>query len=246
MVSLGPEVIGSFFGVKVTNTILATIIVDSFFLLLIISIHKNIQKIPGALQSIFEMIIDYFYSLAEQMSGKNAKTIFPWTMSFFLVILFTNLIGLLPGFGTIGLFEHKDGHEKFIPLLRAATSDFNATLALATTSLVATHIVAIKLTGIRDYLAHFFSLNPILLFVGMLELVSEFIKLFSLSFRLFGNIFAGEVVLHTIGALFAFVAPIPFLLLEMIVALVQALVFSLLTMVFMSILATKHSEGGEH
>lgn len=246
MVSLGPEVIGSFFGVKVTNTILATIIVDSFFLLLIISIHKNIQKIPGALQSIFELIVDYFYSLAEQISGKNVKTIFPWALSFFLVILFSNLIGLLPGFGTIGFFEHKDGHEKFIPLLRAATSDFNTTLALATTSLVATHIIAIRATGIKDYLARFFSLNPILLFVGMLELVSEFTKLFSLSFRLFGNIFAGEVVIHTISSLFAFIAPIPFLLLEIIVALVQALVFALLTMVFMSILATKHAEGGEH
>ena len=81
-----------------------------------------------------------------------------------------------------------------------------------------------------------------LLFVGILELVSEVTKLFSLSFRLFGNIFAGEVVLHTISSLFAFVAPIPFLLLEGIVAFVQALVFAMLTMVFMSILTTPHEE----
>ena len=89
-------------------------------------------------------------------------------------------------------------------------------------------------------------MNPIFLFVGILELVSEVTKVISLSFRLFGNIYAGEVVLHTISSLFAFVAPIPFLLLESIVALVQALVFSMLTMVFMTILITPHSEGGEH
>ncbi len=82
--------------------------------------------------------------------------------------------------------------------------------------------------------------------MGLLEIVSEASKLFSLSFRLFGNIYAGEVVLATISSLFAFVAPLPFILLEMIVALVQALVFAMLTMVFMSILATPHGEGGEH
>ena len=90
------------------------------------------------------------------------------------------------------------------------------------------------------------SFNPILLFVGILELVSEFTKLISLSFRLFGNIYAGEVVLVTISSLAAFIAPIPFLLLESIVALVQALVFAMLTMVFMSILIKPHhAEGGE-
>ena len=100
----------------------------------------------------------------------------------------------------------------------------------------------IKYVGIKDYLKRFFSFNPVFLFVGILELVGEFTKLFSLSFRLFGNIFAGEVVLSTISSLFAFIVPIPFLLLETIVALVQALVFAMLTMAFMSILTTPHSE----
>lgn len=247
MVSLEPEVIAVFFGFKVTNTVIATILADSLLLALVFLIHKNIQKIPGLLQNIFEIVVDYFYSLTEQIAGKNTKKIFPWVLSFFLVILISNLLGLLPGFGTVGFFEHhEEGHAEFIPLLRAATSDFNMTLALATISLVATHVIAIRSTGIKDYLARFFSFNPILLFVGLLELVSEFTKLFSLSFRLFGNIFAGEVVIATISSLFAFIAPIPFLMLEVIVALVQALVFSLLTMVFMSILAAKHVEGGEH
>jgi F-type H+-transporting ATPase subunit a len=104
----------------------------------------------------------------------------------------------------------------------------------------------VRYLGIKSYLKRFFSLSPILLFVGLLELVSELTKLISFSFRLFGNIFAGEVVLGRVAALTSYVVPIPFLLLEMIVAVVQALVFAMLTMVFMSILTEPHPEGGEH
>lgn len=128
----------------------------------------------------------------------------------------------------------------FTPLLRGATSDINVTLALALISVIATHMLSIQLTGIGDYLSRYFSLNPVNLYVGLLELVAEITKIISLSFRLFGNIFAGEVALHTISNLIAFVAPLPFLLLESIVSIVQALVFSVLTLVFMSVLTTPH------
>jgi F-type H+-transporting ATPase subunit a len=113
-------------------------------------------------------------------------------------------------------------------------------LALATVSVIATHILSIKITGIKDYLSRYISFNPVNVYVGLLELVAEVMKILSLSFRLFGNIFAGEVALHTVSALFAFLAPLPFLLLESIVSVVQALVFSILTLVFMSILTTPH------
>lgn len=139
---------------------------------------------------------------------------------------------------------HTEGKEEhhLVSLNRNLTSDINATLALAIISLVATHMLSIKALGIKEYLGRFFSLNPILLFVGILELVSEFTKMISLSFRLFGNIYAGEVVLATISSLLAFVAPIPFMLLEILVGLVQALVFAMLTMVFMSVMMTSHHE----
>ena len=146
--------------------------------------------------------------------------------------------------------ETTDSHEKphLTSLMRNATSELNVTLALALISLVATHALSIKTIGIKDYLLRFFSFNPILLFVGLLELVSEFTKIVSLSFRLFGNIYAGEVVLHTISKLFAFVFPLPFIFLEIIVGLVQALVFGMLTMVFMSVMMTSHNseEHAEH
>lgn len=136
--------------------------------------------------------------------------------------------------------EAKEETHTLIPLMRNATSELNVTLALAIISLVATHVLSIRTVGFMDYISRFISLNPILLFVGVLELISEFTKIVSLSFRLFGNIFAGEVVLHTISSLFAFGFPVPFMLLEVIVGLVQALVFAMLTMVFMSVLMTPH------
>ena len=246
--SLKPEIIFSGNGISVTNTLATTLLTDFVLLILVIIISKNIKRVPSLLQNIAEIAVDYFYTLTSQVSGKNVNKIFPWVTSFFIFIFFSNILGLLPGFGTIGFFNSRTGgnEKEFIPLLRAATSDFNTTLALAVISLVATHVIAIRTIGIKDYLSRFFSFNPIYLFVGALELVSEITKLFSLSFRLFGNIFAGEIVLSTISSLFAFVAPIPFMLLEVIVALVQALVFAMLTMVFMSILATPHSEGAEH
>lgn len=134
----------------------------------------------------------------------------------------------------------------FVPLLRGATSDINVTLALALISVFATHVLSIQLTGWKDYLSRWFSLNPVNLYVGILELVAELTKIISLSFRLFGNIFAGEVALHTISALFAFLAPLPFLLLESIVSVVQALVFSILTLVFMAVLTTPHHHAESH
>lgn len=136
--------------------------------------------------------------------------------------------------------EKKEHDAEFVPLLRGATSDINVTLALATISVVATHVLSIMLTGFKDYINRWLSFNPINLYVGLLEFVAEFTKIISLSFRLFGNIFAGEVALHTISSLFAFLAPLPFLLLESIVSVVQALVFSILTLVFMSVLTTSH------
>lgn len=250
MASLKPELITEIGGFPVTNTIVATVIIDILIVALIIFIYKSIKLRPRGIQSAVESIIQYLYDTTEQIAGNKTSAIFPWFASFFLFILFTNLIGLLPGFGSIGFWrevEHHGEHAtELVPLLRAATSDFNMTLALGTVSVVTTHIIAIRFNGFIGYIKKFISPNPVNLFIGILEFCLEIVKVFSLSFRLFGNIFAGEVVLATVAGLFAFLAPIPFLMLESIVALVQALVFAMLTMVFMTILAQTHSEGGGH
>lgn len=239
MAVLAPETIFHIGSFAVTNTILNTILVDLIIIGGVIYFNKSFKKIPDIFQNILEIIVDGFYDLTESIAGKNTKKIFPFFMGFFIFILLTNWSGLIPGISALGFKEH----EETIPLIRNATSDLNMTLALTLVSLFMTHYFSLTTIGIKDYLKRYFSFNPVNLFVGVLEIISELTKLVSLSFRLFGNIFAGEVLLVTIGSMFAFVLPIPFLLLEIIAGGVQAIVFSMLTMVFMVMLMTPHGEG---
>lgn len=242
MAEIAPEVIFKIGSLPITNTILNTVTVDTAIIAGVIYLNKNFKKIPGMFQNVLESVIEIFYDLTETIAGKHTGVIFPFFMSFFIFILLTNWSGLIPGNGAIGL---KHGKE-LIPFFRNATSDLNLTLGLTLISLFVTHFFAIKTVGIKEYLGRYFSLNPLNLFVGLLEIVSEATKLVSLSFRLFGNIFAGEVLLLTIGSMFAFLLPLPFMALEIIVGLVQALVFSMLTMVFMAMLMTPHSESAHN
>ncbi len=239
MSSFAPEPIIHLGGITLTNSLLATVLVDFIIIVGVIILAKNIKAIPNLFQNMVESIIETFYNLTETIASKRTPKIFPYFMSFFLFILVANWSSLIPGFGSIGFFEEE---KHFVPILRGATSDLNTTLALALISAFATHALAIKTTGIKEYVSRYLSFNPINLFIGVLEIISEITKIISLSFRLFGNIFAGEVLLLTTAGIFAFLLPIPFLLLEIIVGFVQALVFGMLTMAFMAILTTSHHE----
>lgn len=240
MASFVPETIFHIGSFPVTNTILDTLLVDTIIIGGVFYLSKKLMVIPAnPFQNAVESIIETFYNLTESIAQNKASKIFPYFMSFFLFILLANWSSLIPGVGAIGIRRE---HGELIPLFRGATSDLNATLGLALISAVATHTLSIRTIGIKEYLGRYFSLNPINLFIGILEIISEITKVVSLSFRLFGNIFAGEVVLLTVSSIFAFIFPLPFLLLEVIVGLVQALVFSMLTMVFMAILTTPHKQ----
>lgn len=219
----------------------STLVTDAVLIALVIVIYKGLSLRPGMLQNIFEMVYEYTFGMTKDVADDRAPSIFLWFISFFLFIFFANILGLLPGYGAI-LFKK---HNEIIPIFRVPSSDFNTTFALACISMVATHALSVRFLGIKGYAKHFLSLNPLLLFIGLLEFVSELTKLISFSFRLFGNIFAGEVVLGRISAIAAYIAPVPFLMLEVMVAFVQALVFAMLTMIFMSILTSSHPEGGE-
>ncbi len=239
MASFAPEIILQVGIVPITNTLLHTLFVDCFLIGGAVYINKKLSLIPNNFfQNATEFVIETFYHLTESIAAHAAAKIFPYFMSFFLFILLSNWSSLMPGVGTIGVKEHGE----LIPFLRGTTSDLNTTLGLALISALATHILSVKAIGLKEYLGRYFSFNPINLFVGVLEIISEITKVVSLSFRLFGNIFAGEVVLITISSIFAFIFPLPFLLLEIIVGMVQALVFSMLTMVFMAILTTSHKQ----
>lgn len=237
---LKPEILGFYKNFPITNTLLVSWIAMAVLTVASVIATWRIKTIPTGLQNFFEMIIDFGYTTVSDLAGsKKAKVFFPICMTFFLFILTANWLGLLPGFGTIKY----NGQ----PLLRSINSDLNMTLSLALISAILTHLFAIKYLGLTRYLKRWFSLQlfPVFLFVGFLEIISEITKVVSLSFRLFGNIFAGEVVLTTVASIFAFVIPLPFYFLEIIVGFVQAAVFMMLTLVFMVLLSEKH-EAEEH
>lgn len=241
-VPLAPEVIGHIGLVPITNTLMNSFLVTFLLSIVVIILSKKITVIPGKFQSLVEFIIEYIYQLSEQLAQEKVATFFPWIMTFFLYILTANLIGLLPGISTIGFIETVEGQQKFIPIFRPINSDLNMTLALALLSVFITHYYAIYFIGIRAYLKRWFSLKMfgVFLFVGILELVAEFTKIVSLSFRLFGNILSGKVLIKTTWSVSAFLLPIPFYFLELLVSIVQAVVFMLLTLVFMVLLSDKH------
>ncbi len=246
------------------NSWLTVIILVVFFILL----SKKITKIPKGIQNIFEILLEEALKLADSITGnrKKSEKFLPICLTLFLFILVNNWLGLIPGVGTIGFVESGEHGKVFIPLLRGATADLNTTLALALFAVVASHVMGVLVIGIWKHFNKFVNLeafleipkkigkdftvvlvNPVKAFVGVVEVVGEIAKVASLSFRLFGNIFAGEVLLASMMALFAFFLPLPFMFLEVIVGLIQALIFSLLTLVFMTIAAEDHSEGAhEH
>lgn len=234
----------------ITNTFLMTILTTLILVTVAFLTTRQVKLVPGGLQNFMEFVVESLYNTAEPLLENKTKVFLPILGSFFLFILTANYLGLLPGVGPLSI---RDEHGQMVPLLRGITSDLNVTLALALISVVITQIAGIKYQGLLGYFKHYFHsplqggvmmliLGAIIgLVVGSLEVVSEFTKIASLSFRLFGNIFAGENLLTTISSLASFVVPIPFLLLEVLVGFIQATIFFMLTLVFISIL-TAHPE----
>ncbi|MDR1928605.1 MAG: F0F1 ATP synthase subunit A [Endomicrobium sp.] len=238
---LHPDILFSIFCFPVTNTIIATVLTDIVIIIMVIIVNRKICFNPNNIQNIIEAIIDYFKEITETIAGEKSYFIYHWGVSFFLFIVISNLLVNLPGFDSIKFCNTISFKHTELSLLRVATSDLNFTCALAVISIIATHFVSIQYIGIKEYFKKFITLKmfPIFLSVGFLELMNEFSKVISFSFRLFGNIFAGEKVISTIYNLYSLCLPVPFIILEIIVAIVQALVFSMLTITFMHIMTEK-------
>jgi F-type H+-transporting ATPase subunit a len=247
MASLAGETLFHLFGQRVTNSLVTTLLVDGLIIALVVAVRRRLALVPGRLQGVVEGFVEYLYGIVEGVAGDRARKIFPTVAVFFIFIVVSNLLGLIPGFGSLGFWrESTEEGKRLVPLLHATTSDLNTTLALAIVSVLATHVLAIRSTGIKSYLKRFFALNPLLLFVGLLEIVQELTKFLSFSFRLFGNISGGHAVIGAMSSLFAFIVPIPFMALEILVGVVQAAVFAMLTMAFMSILTESHKQEESH
>lgn len=250
-ISLAPEVIFHIGSVPITNSILTawvTILVLTVIALFVRS-HLNLKK-PSKIQIVFEFIISFLYDMAESILGnKLAKKLFPLLANFFFFILVGSLLGLLPGVGSIGVKEIEEGKEILVPLFRAPTSDVNAALAMALITMVTVQLLGVKYLGILKYFQKFFNFSGKSMFervlnfmTSILEGISELSKIISFTFRLFGNIFAGEVLISVITLLVPYVVPVPFIGFEMFVSFMQAFIFFALSTVFISLAIQSHGE----
>lgn len=228
LISIKSEVVLHILNFKITNSLLLGWIVIIISLIIALRYNKefSLPKKSGFFY-FMQTILDSIYSLFQSVMGARTNYFFPLLLSFLLYILLQNWFSLFPGVGSILIDK--------VPLLRGNNADLNTTFALAIISVALIQIYGIKFLGFKQYIKKFIDLsNPINFFLGFLEIVSEISKVLSFSFRLFGNIFAGEVLITIVAFLVPVLATFPFLILEVFVGFVQALVFSMLTAVFIS------------
>lgn len=248
----------------ITNSLIMSWITVAILVTFFIVAGKKAARakrgVPKGAHNFFEILLEQALNLADSVTGERKKTLkfLPVVLSLFLFILVNNWLGLLPGVGTIGFVENGAHGKVFIPFLRGGTADLNTTLAISLFAVILSHILGVVWVGAWNHFNKFFNIkaflqilkkgrkepmllmvNPIKAFVGIIEVVGEIAKVASLSLRLFGNIFAGEVLLASMMAISAFFLPLPFMFLELIVGIVQALVFAILTLAFMSIATTQ-------
>lgn len=230
----------------VTNTLVVTFCISLIIIIASYILKNRISLVPKGFQNIVESVLEALLSLADSVTQdrKQSKKFFPVVATIFIFVILTNWVEVVPGLGTIGIHEESHGKQVLIPFIRSGAADLNLTLALALVSIMSAQILGIAALGIRKYAGKFFVSplqKPYLVgtFVGILELISEVAKLISFSFRLFGNIFAGEVLLTVILFLVPYFVPLPFLFLELFVGFVQALVFAMLTLVFFKMAVTE-------
>jgi F-type H+-transporting ATPase subunit a len=263
-IKLAPDIIFYIGPIPVTNTLLCTWITIIVLVLLFYFGTRRRDLIPSGIQNVVEWGVEFLLGLVEGVAGKEkGKKFFPLVATFFLFILFSNLLDVFPGVDTIGSITSSavkakavfgfllfgDVSNQLVPWIRPATSDLNLTFAMALVSVVVTQGFGFYTLGAKEHLGKYFKLKSLFqfnfagfvdFFVGILEIITEASRLISFSFRLFGNIFAGSAVLAVFAFILPFVADIAFIPFELFVAFVQALIFSLLTLVFLEIATTGH------
>jgi len=238
-ISLKAQQIFSLGNFQVTNSFFLTLLVCIFLIGLSFLLRKKIKIVPGRLQGAAEIGMESLLGLMESTLGSRdkARKYFGLVATIFLFILTCNLFGLLPGVGSAWI--ENNGHE--VPLFRSPAADLNFTLAFAVISVLVTNVIGMAATGMFNHLARYLNFKgPIDFFVGILEAISELAKIISLSFRLFGNVFAGEVLLTIISFLAPYFIPLPFMFLEIFVGMIQALIFSMITLVSISLFTVEH------
>jgi F-type H+-transporting ATPase subunit a len=284
-ISLAAEELFSIGPITVTNSMFMMFVVMALILIVFTAIARAAQSVPGRAQSVIEFIVEFVSGLAEATAGKRlGRKILPLVAGLFIFILFSNLTGVLPGVGTIGVYkesdhgeeveaEHSDDHavvadsehaeedsdhaaaddghgdKTLIPIMRPPTADLNMNIAMSLLVFVMVQVLGVMAHGIGGRLKHM--ADPP--FIFPIEVLSELSRIISLAARLFGVVFAGEVLLGVMYAIgeaikvsgISFLFPIPFLGLELLFGFIQALVFCLLTIVYIALAAAGH-EDHEH
>ncbi|MGI8406304.1 MAG: F0F1 ATP synthase subunit A [Thermomicrobiales bacterium] len=272
-ISLAAEVLFHIGPIPVTNSMITMFIVMALILIVFTVLARRAQTLPGRGQSVVEMIVEFILNLVEGTAGQTfGRKVMPLISALFIFILFANLSGLIPGMGTIGVnreeheaapttevvipvaagsttaeTQHAGGETPtvLVPFFRAPTADLNMTLALALLAFGVVQVIGVRSHGVGGRIKHM--ADPPFLFP--IEVISEFSRIISLSARLFGNVFAGEILLGVMYAMAAaikiavvpFLFPVLFMFLEVLFGTIQALVFALLTLIYL-VLA---SGGGE-
>lgn len=256
--TLAPETVANLGPLIITNTLVNALVVSVGLSLLALVVYRKRSMVPGKLQNGVEAVLEVVLGYIDQVTHDRKKSLrfLPIVGTLFLFIACSNLLGVFPGIGSIGWTVLKHGESEFIPLFRPANTDFNLTLGMALFAVIASHVFGIVAIGFWKYADKFIKLGTVWhgfrkggvnilvavieFFVGLIEIVSEIAKAISLSLRLFGNVFAGEVLLTVMASLIAFFVPLPFLLLELLVGLIQATVFSMLTLVYLTMATAEH------
>ncbi|HEY7349186.1 MAG TPA: F0F1 ATP synthase subunit A [Ktedonobacterales bacterium] len=258
-IKIAPDLLFYIGPMPVSNTLLAT----WFSVIVVLAIgflaKRNLSLVPRGVSNFFEWVFEQILNLCEEVAGRErGRKFFPLVCTIFLFVLVSNYLELIPFVESIGTINHPNVHpflgvflyqkadsNAITPWVRPASTDLNMTIGLAIISVIATQIYGFRMLGPKLQLGRYFTLRdgPIGLFVGILEAVLELARVISFSFRLFGNIFAGDVLLLVMAFLIPALGPVPFLLLEVLIGLVQAFVFAMLTLVFMTLGTTAH--GGE-
>ena len=256
-VSPSPYELTDLLGLPLTNSILTTWAISIAFIVLVRSAVGQPTLIPGKWQAVFEALVDGLRGLLEPILGKRAFPMaFPLLIGLFVFILIHNWSGLIPGVGVFGFYE--DGHLNY--WMRPANSDLNATLGMALVAMFAWLLISLRVAGARFFVWELFGnkadkketpqliytlLIPIFLMVGLIEVVSIAFRPVSLSFRLYGNVFGGENLLTSMTGMVPYLIPIPFYFYEVLVGVVQALIFTLLVAIYIGLM-TNHDEEHAH
>ncbi len=242
-IHLAPQVLGTFFGIPITSSLLTVWLTMALLCLLALFLHSRMSAVPGKLQNFFEMIIGgVFDYMAEVLESRIlARKFFALIMTIFLFILCMNWIGLLPGVDSIGIYKevrtHSEVVTKLVPFFHPPATDLNITIAFAIVAFVSIELAGVLLLGVFKYAGKFITFkSPLAFAIGLIELLSELARLISFSFRLFGNIFAGKTLLLVIMFLTTpYILPVPLIAYELFVGFIQAFIFAILTLYFIKL-----------